>query len=338
MERLIHAMKAAGEPTRLRILLVLERSELTVSEICRILGQSQPRISRHLKLLCDAGLLIRHAEGTNAFYRHAPEPYARQFLAALQPLADLDAAVVQADQLELARIRADRSELAARSLTKITRESELLDGRKVPAVEVEAAMLDAVGPDPIGSLLDVGTGTGRVLELFAPQIEDGLGVERSREMLNLARTRLDEADLDHCTVRSGNAYSLDVPAGSMDLAVLHHVLHFLDEPARAVDQAARTVTTNGQLLIVDFVAHKFEELRSHHAHRRLGFTDGEITEWCQAAGMWVVEGQHLAPLNERGLPDDELLTVSIWVARRTRHNESNVIHFRPPSATPEVTP
>jgi DNA-binding transcriptional ArsR family regulator len=335
MERLIHAMKAAGEPTRLRILLVLERSELTVSEICRILGQSQPRISRHLKLLCDAGLLSRHAEGTNAFYRHAPEPFARQFLSALRPLVDLDEAVLQADQQELARIRADRSELAARSLTKITRESELLEDRKVPAAEVEAAMLEAVGPDPIGTLLDVGTGTGRVLELFAPQIEAGLGIELSREMLNLARTRLDEADLDHCAVRSGNAYSLDLGAGSVDLAVLHHVLHYLDEPSRAVEQAARAVSTNGQLLIVDFVAHKFEELRTHHAHRRLGFTDGEVTEWCQAAGMWVVEGLHLDPRNDLGLPDDELLTVAIWIARRTRHNESNVIHFRPSAVPPQ---
>lgn len=320
-------MKAAGEPTRLRILLVLERSELTVSEICRILRQSQPRISRHLKLLCDAGLLTRHAEGTNAFYRHAPEPYAKQFLAAVRPLIDLDAAVVQADQNELARIRADRSELAARSLVKITRESELLDGRKVRSSEVEQAMIEAVGPDPIDTLLDIGTGTGRVLELFAHRIEAGLGIELSREMLNLARTRLDEAGLDHCTVRSGNAYSLDIAAGSVDLAVLHHVLHYLDEPARAVDQAARTVTNTGQLLIVDFVAHKFEELRSHHAHRRLGFTDSEVTEWCAAAGMSVVDVQHLAPPNDLGLPENELLTISIWVARRSQPHTSNVINF-----------
>ncbi|MGI9616485.1 MAG: ArsR/SmtB family transcription factor [Acidimicrobiales bacterium] len=327
MERLIHSMKAAGEPTRLRILLVLERSELTVSEICRILGQSQPRISRHLKLLCEAGLLSRHAEGTNAFYRHAPEPYAKQFLSAVRPLIDLDAAVVQADQNELARIRADRSELAARSLVKITRESELLDGRKVPSSEVEQTMLEAVGAEPIDTLLDVGTGTGRVLELFAPRIEAGLGIELSREMLNLARTRLDEAGLDHCTVRSGNAYSLDISAGSVELAVLHHVLHYLDEPARAVDQAARTVANTGQLLIVDFVAHKFEELRSHHAHRRLGFTDGEVTEWCAAAGMSVVDARHLAPPNDLGAPENELLTVSIWVARRTQPHTSNVINF-----------
>ena len=338
MERLIHAMKAAGEPTRLRILLVLERSELTVTEMCRILGQSQPRVSRHLKLLCDAGLLIRHAEGTNAFYRHAPEPYARQFLAALRPLVDLDAAAVQGDQHELARVRADRSELAARSLAKITRESELLEGRKVTADAVEAAMLAAVGDEAIDTLLDVGTGTGRVLELFAPRIAAGVGIELSREMLNLARTRLDAAGLDHCTVRSGNAYSLDIAAGSIDLAVLHHVLHYLDEPARALEQAARTVAATGQLLIVDYVAHKLEELRTFHAHRRLGFTDAEILDWCEAAGMVVVATEHLDPPDDLALPDDELLTVSVWVARPIRSRDSNVINFRPPSPAAEVHP
>ena len=336
MEWLIQAMKAAGEPTRLRILLVLDRSELTVSEICRILGQSQPRVSRHLKLLCDAGLLSRHAEGTNAFYRHAPEPVARQFLAAVRPLVDLDATVVQADQQELASVRAERSELAARSLEKITRESELLEDRKVSTPTVEAAMLQAVGDEPIETLLDIGTGTGRVLELFADRISAGIGIELSREMLNLARTRLDAAGLGHCSVRSGNAYSLDIPAGSIDLAVLHHVLHYLDEPARALDQAARTVGHHGRLLIVDFTAHEFEELRSHHAHRRLGFRDGEIHEWCDAAGMSVVATEHLEPPNGLGLPVDERLTVAVWVARPTRSRESNVINFRPPNPAAEV--
>ncbi len=336
MDQLLHALKAAGEPTRLRILLVLERSELTVSEICRILGQSQPRVSRHLRLLCDAGLLSRHAEGTNAFYRHAPEPYAREFLAAIRPLADLDAAVVQADQQELANVRAERAELAARSLAKITRESELLEGRKVPVDMVEAVMLAAAGTEPITTLLDVGTGTGRVLELFADRITAGVGIELSREMLNLARTRLEAAGLGHCSVRSGNAYSLDLPAGSIDLAVLHHVLHYLDEPARALEQAARTVGGTGRLLIVDYAAHKFEELRTHHAHRRLGFTDGEIHEWCQAAGMTVVVSEHLEPPNDLGLPDDEQLTVAIWAARPTRTRGSNVINLRPPNPASEV--
>ena len=317
MDALIHAMKAAGEPTRLRILLLLEGSELTVSEICRILGQSQPRTSRHLKLLCDAGLLIRQAEGTSAYYRHAPEPYAKQFLRAIRPLADLDDATVVRDQQQLMQVRADRAELAARSFEKIGLESDLLDGRKAHSHEVEARMLSSVGDRPIGTLLDIGTGTGRVLELFAPSIKSGIGIELNREMLNLARSQLDAKRLDHCSVRAGNAYNLDIGSGSIGLAVLHHVLHFLDEPARAIEQAAQTLEDDGQLLIVDFADHKLEDLRRDHSHRRLGFTDDEVVTWCETAGLTVSAISHLQPPQTSSpLPDDELLTVTIWVASR----------------------
>lgn len=313
MDALIQAMKAAGEPTRLRILLVLDRSELTVSEICRILGQSQPRVSRHLRLLCEAGLLVRQAEGTSAYYRHAPDPFAHRFLASIRPLADLGAPVVQRDRQHLAQVRAERAELAARSFEKVAQEEELLAGRKVPVGTVERAMLDAVGDRPIGRLLDIGTGTGRVLELFASRIDEGIGVELSREMLNLARTQLDTKHLDHCSVRYGNAYNLDVEPGTFGLAVLHHVLHFLDEPARAVEQAAHAVRADGRLLIVDFAPHKLELLRGDHGHRRLGFTDAEVVSWCRTAGLAEVTVAHLAPPHAVG-DDDHALTVTIWIA------------------------
>ncbi|MDH3679624.1 MAG: metalloregulator ArsR/SmtB family transcription factor [Acidimicrobiia bacterium] len=316
MDALIHSMKAAGEPTRLRILLLLDRSELTVSEICRILGQSQPRISRHLKLLCDAGLLVRRAEGTNAFYRHAPEPFARQFFGAIRPLADVDSEVVVRDRQQLAQVRADRAELAARSFAKVAEEAALLEGRKAPADDVERAMLDAVGDRPINLLLDIGTGTGRVLELFAPQIETGIGIELNREMLNLARSQLDAAGLDHCSVRYGNAYNLEIGTGTVGLAVLHDVLHYLDEPARAIEQASHALDIDGRLLIVDFSAHKIEDLRADHAHRRLGFTDAEVIEWCETAGLTVVSLSHLTPPHPIRI-DDEQLTVTIWKAGRS---------------------
>lgn len=310
MEQLIQAMKAAGEPTRMRILLLLHRSELTVTEICRILSQSQPRVSRHLKLLCDAGLLVRQAEGTSAYYRHARSTFARQFLSAMRPLADPEARVVARDQQQLAMIRAERAELAARSYERIALEDELLADDRVPEDDVEAAMLDLVGDRPIGRLLDVGTGTGRVLELFASRVEGGLGIELSREMLNLARTQLDAKNLDHCSVRHGNAYNLDVDVASMSLAVLHHVLHFLDEPSRAIEQAAGTIEAKGRLLIVDFGPHHLDALRTDHGHRRLGFTDDEVSTWCQAAGLTNVTVTHL------DLPDSDppVLTVTIWVA------------------------
>jgi SAM-dependent methyltransferase len=310
MDRLIQAMKAAGEPTRMRILLVLDRSELTVSELCRILGQSQPRVSRHLKLLCDAGLLTRQAEGTSAYYRHARTPFARQFLASLGPLTDPESPTIARDQQQLALIRAERAELAARSFGKIALEAELLEDQHVPAADVEAAMTELVGDAPVGRLLDIGTGTGRVLELFAPRIESGVGIELSREMLNVARTQLDARRLGHCSVRHGNAYNLDVALGSVNLAVLHHVLHFLDEPARAIEQAARTLAPRGRLLIVDFGPHHIDALRTDHGHRRLGFAAEEVVEWCHAAELGEVEVRHL-DLQESDPPG---LTTTLWLA------------------------
>ena len=315
MDELLHALKAAGEPTRLRILLLLDRSELTVTELCRILGQSQPRVSRHLKLLCDAGLLTRQAEGTNAFYRHTRSPFADRFLSSLTPLADHGSATVTRDQQQLARIRAERAELAAHSFEKIALEAELLHDQHVPAAEVEAAMLELVGPHPIGRVLDIGTGTGRVLELFGPQTESGLGIELSREMLNVARTQLDARRLDHCSVRHGNAYNLDIELGSVGLAVLHHVLHFLDEPARAIDQAAQTIEPGGTLLIVDFAPHHIDALRTDHGHRRLGFADEEVMDWCHAAGLSDVTSRHLdLDLTESDPPG---LTITLWLATQS---------------------
>lgn len=310
MDDLILALKAAGEPTRLRILLVLHRSELTVSEICRVLGQSQPRVSRHLKLLCDAGLLVRQAEGTSAYYRHARTPFADHFLTSTRSMADLTASSHLHDEQQLAQVRAGRAELAARSQSKIGLEADLLTGRQTPDQVVEAAMLAAAGDLPINRLLDIGTGTGRVLELFAPHITSGLGVELSREMLNLARTQLDAVALDHCSVRQGNAYNLEVDIGSVDLAVLHHVLHFLDEPARAIEEAAHAVGADGRLIIVDYSPHQTEALRAVHGHRRLGFADEEIIEWCRAGGLGEVSVERFDP------PDGCLdgLIVNLWVA------------------------
>lgn len=310
MDDLIQAMKAAGEPTRMRILLALHRSELTVSELCRILGQSQPRVSRHLKLLCDAGLLHRQAEGTSAYYRYDASPFAKAFLATMRPLADRDAHQAVADQRQLAAIRAERAELAARSAERVASEEELLREHRVPKADVEEAMLSAVDGRRLDRLLDIGTGTGRILQLFAPRITSGLGIELSREMLNLARTRLDAEGLDHCAVRHGNAYNLDVTTGSSSLTVLHHVLHFLDEPARAIEQAAQTVEPLGHLLIVDFGPHLIESLRTDHGHRRLGFDDDEVTGWCEAAGLRDIEVKHL----ELSHADPPAMTITMWRA------------------------
>ena len=312
---MVRALKAAGEPTRLRILLLLHRSELTVGEIQQILGQSQPRVSRHLRLLSEAGLLNRHSEGSNVFYQWARDGFASRFLRSIHTLGDPDEPLIRRDQTRLAQIRANRAELAARTLAGIETERSVLAHHTAPDETVEAQIIDALGPQPNGVLLDIGTGTGRMIELLSPSCERAIGIEPSREMLNLARTRLDSVGLDHYELRQGNAYDLDMEPCSVSLAVLHHVLHFLDEPGRAVDEVGRTVEHNGRLLIIDFAAHNIEDLRLSHNHRRLGFTEQEVVDWCTSAGFDAVETRHIsAPTHHRG---QDGLVVSIWVATRS---------------------
>ena len=222
MQDLLSALKAAGEPTRLRILNVVARCELTVGELCRVLGQTQPRVSRHLKLLCDAGILTRHAQGTSAFFRPAPAGRGRELFDAVLPLIDPEDAGLRRDLSRLAAIRAERAEAAAAYFESVAGDWDRMRTLHVGDEEVEAAMLGAVEDLHVEQLLDVGTGTGRVLEIFADRIERGIGVDLSNQMLDLARSRLDELRLRHCAVRQGNAYDIGLDAGSIDVAVLHH--------------------------------------------------------------------------------------------------------------------
>ena len=333
MDALLQAMKAAGEPTRLGSCWSSIAPRLTVSEICRILGQ-RPTPDQPPP---EAALRRRPARPSRRGHPRVlpprPEPYARQFLAALRPLVQLDASVLVADQEELARVRADRAELAARSLAKTEQESALLEGRKVAASVVEEAMLDAVGSSRIDGLLDIGPGR-RVLELFAPWIRSGLGIELSREMLNLARTRLDAAGLDHCTVRSGNAYSLEIEPG-LDRSRRAPPRPALPRRAGQGDRAGSPVARARR----PAPRRRFRRPQARGApdqprSRRLGFTDGEVTEWCTTAGLTMTSTDHLTPPVLDDVADDDLLTVSIWVARRRRRGPTNVIDFRPPTPAP----
>ena len=317
MENLLEQMRAAAEPTRLRILVVLDRVELTVSELCRVLEQSQPRVSRHLKLLCDAGLLDRHREGTSAFYRPVRAGAPREYLDTILALVDHDDPALVRDRERLTFVRQERAEAASAYFEAVASEWDRVRDLHVSDQAVESAMLGSVEGAEIGDLLDVGTGTGRVLEVFADRIASGLGIDLSRQMLAVARSRLDELGLSHCTVQQGNVYDLEVPSGTMDLAVLHHVLHFLDDPGPAIKQVARTLRPRGRLIIVDFAPHHVEQLRTDYAHHRLGFEDDEVESWCRDAGMIDVEVRHLAP-DVR--PSVEGLTVSIWTA--TQHPEA----------------
>ncbi len=309
----VAALKAAAEPTRLRILALLSTIDLTVGELSAVLAQSQPRVSRHLKILVEAELLQRHAEGTSAFFRPVPPRRRKPAFDAVISLIDLDDPALANDQKRLETIRAERATKAAEYFGRVAADWDRVRDLHVADDEVERVLLDAVANRPSDDLLDVGTGTGRILELFADRVSRGVGIDLSREMLNVARTNLDQAGLRHCSVRQGDIYDLSIPAGSFDIAVLHHVLHFLDDPSAAVAESARTIRANGSLLIVDFGPHTRDSFRSDFEHRFLGFTDEEVNRWCSDAGLLDVEVHHLARTD---LDDHDGLTTTIWVARQ----------------------
>jgi ubiquinone/menaquinone biosynthesis C-methylase UbiE len=313
-EALNTALKAAGEPTRLRLLALIGEAELTVSDLTAILRQSQPRISRHLRLLAEAGLVERFPEGSWAFFRlaerGAPAELAHELIRRLDP-AD---PVVARDRELLAAVRSQRTVVAQAYFRRHAAEWDRIRKLHVADAAVEEAILAALAGAPVRSLLDLGTGTGRMLELLGPHIERGLGIDLSLDMLALARARLDRAGLRHCSVRQGDIYELALPKDSFDLVILHQVLHFLDDGARAIQEAVRVLRPAGRLLVVDFAPHELEFLRDEHAHRRLGFAAETVTQWMKAAGLDPLLHQSLAPEPS----SDGKIAVSLWLGRDRR--------------------
>jgi ubiquinone/menaquinone biosynthesis C-methylase UbiE len=308
------ALKAAGEVTRLRMLALLGEAELTVSDLTDILRQSQPRISRHLKLLAEAGLIERFREGTWAFFRLAEHgggaQVARSLLGQLNP-AD---PTVARDREKLAAVRAARATAAQAYFRAHAAEWDRI--RKLHAADaaVEEAICASLADKPFRSLLDLGTGTGRMLELFGREIERGLGLDLSLDMLLLARDRMERAGLKNCSVRQGDIYDLPLADDSFDVVILHQVLHFLDDGARAIKEAARVLRPGGRLLVVDFAPHEMEFLREQHAHRRLGFAPETLTQWMTASGLEPAMHKSLNP--EPG--SEGKIAVSLWLARDAR--------------------
>jgi demethylmenaquinone methyltransferase/2-methoxy-6-polyprenyl-1,4-benzoquinol methylase/ArsR family transcriptional regulator len=313
-ESLLAALAAAAEPTRLRLLALLAEAELTVTELVTILGQSQPRISRHLKLLVEANLVERHREGAWVFFFIAPGSAAagliRDILARL-PAEDETRA---ADRVRLTEVRHARAAQAARYFAAHAANWDELRALHIPEERVEAAIAEVVGAIPLNAVLDLGTGTGRMLELFAPCASRAVGVDQSPQMLAVARSRLEKAGLRNVQLRQGDIYALPVERDFYDLVIVHQVLHYLDDPARAMREAARALRPAGRLLIVDFAPHTEESLREQHAHRRLGFAGDEIASLMQDAGLEFIERRDLVPNKKEG----GKLTVSLWLGRDRR--------------------
>ena len=308
-EQAVEILRAAGEPTRLRILALLASEELSVLELCRILDQSQPRVSRHLKLLAEAELVERFPDGAWVFYRLAADAPGRELVG--QVLADIDPAdaTTRRDAERLSAIHAERSTEAATYFARNAARWDEIRSFHVAEDKVEKAILAAAGGERVDRLVDLGTGTGRMLSLLSGKAQRRLGLDLSQQMLNIARAHTTDAGLD-AELRHGDIFATRLPDGCADLVTVHQVLHYLSDPAAAVSEAARLVAPGGKLLIVDFAPHTLEILREQHQHRRLGFSDDEILRWLAAAGLQGEVRETLPPSNGEGL------TVKIWTGVR----------------------
>jgi SAM-dependent methyltransferase len=320
MERLLANLRAAAEPTRLRLLALAARGSFCVMEFTEILGQSQPRLSRHLKLLCDCGLLDRVREGANVWFT-LPQgeggALARDLIARLPS----DDTILESDRRQAARVLAERARIASESFRSKGADWDEMRALELPALAVESALLNLVPEDTPGRLLDIGTGTGRVLELLGPRIRQGLGVDASKAMLALARARLASPDLAHCAVRLADMYRLPLADGSFDTAVLQMVLHYAEDPAGVVAEAARVLRPGGRLIVIDLAAHTREDMTTKRAHRWPGFSDAAIHQLLTDANL--MPGGLMPGGLPPGAPDPEgtltipgPLDVRIWCATR----------------------
>jgi ArsR family transcriptional regulator len=313
LDSLLAALKAVAEPTRLRLLALLGDGELNVKDLTQILGQSQPRISRHLKLLAEAGVVERVREGSWAYFRLSDTPSAGGLARNLISAVDDADPLIQRDRARAEALKRERAEAAQAFFREHAAEWDRIRSLHVAEAEVEAAMRAALGPGPFDLFVDLGTGTGRMLELFADRYRRAVGIDASQAMLGLARAKLDRARLRQAQVRHGDIYHLGLDDHVADAVVMHQVLHYLSDPARAIREAARVLAPGGRLLVVDFAPHELEFLRDAFAHVRLGFATAQVEQWLLEAGLELKETSELRPSAEE---QSDKLTVSLWLAAR----------------------
>jgi ubiquinone/menaquinone biosynthesis C-methylase UbiE/DNA-binding transcriptional ArsR family regulator len=314
LDEMLGILRAAAEETRLRILALLGEGELSVSDLTDILGQSQPRISRHLKLLVESGLIERHREGAWAFFRLTDHGPAFAVLKPLLETLDRSDQRLLDDHARLAAVRAQRAHVAQSFFARLAPDWDRIRSLHAPEAAVEAAILEALGTQPIRNFIDLGTGTGRMLQLVAPRAGRAVGLDASHAMLSVARANLERAKLSCVELRQGDIYAPPFPRDSFDLVLIHQVLHYLDDPARAVREAVRLMAPGGRILVVDFAPHRLEFLREAQAHRRLGFAPEQVAAWLGEAGIECTHMRELAPPRT----GDEQLTVSLWLGQDRR--------------------
>ncbi|MCB1516979.1 MAG: metalloregulator ArsR/SmtB family transcription factor [Hyphomicrobiaceae bacterium] len=315
LQQSVDALKAAGEPTRLRLLALLSAGELTVKDLTDILGQSQPRISRHLKLLADAGLVERHSEGAWAYFRLADIGGKGGLARYAVELVGSNDEVLRADHEALKKLRDQQRARANSFFADVAESWDALRKIHVSEETVEAAILKAVGERKYDLMVDLGTGTGRMLELLAAHYVRGIGVDSSRDMLAVARARINEAGLSQTHVRHGDVTCLDLEGEAADLITIHQVLHYFDHPRAVLERAAELLRSNGRVVVVDFAPHELEFLRAEQAHRRLGLSEDQMNIWASGAGLQVSSCLILPPSKGAG---DKALTVCVWTLEKAK--------------------
>lgn len=328
LDGVIEVLRGLGEPTRIRLVALLAESELSVTELVQILGQSQPRLSRHLKLLCEAGLLERAPQGVNVFFRLASGEGAGVLARLCLERVDPSDPMLCLDRQRLASIRKSRAVSAESYFRRHAGDWDAMRSLHIPEADVEAAIRRVLPKRPIGDLLDIGTGTGRMLQLCADQTERAIGVDFSREMLAVARANLDGQRYRHCGLRLAPAEKLPFPDGSFDVVLSHMVLHFLSDPAQAIREAARVLRPRGRLILIDFAPHDGTVLGPDQAHRWAGFADHTIADWLSECGLLV--GRPVS------LPGGSL-TVKLWRGER-KPAESRSVAPLPLQPQPELFP
>jgi ubiquinone/menaquinone biosynthesis C-methylase UbiE len=307
METLLTALRACAEPTRLRLLALAARGAFCVVEFTEILGQSQPRLSRHLRLLGEAGLLAREREGANVYFAlPAPETEAGALARAILQRVAEDDPVLVADRRHAARVLAERARAASESFRRKGADWDEMRALELPAAAVEEALLRLLPRDGLGRMLDIGTGTGRMLELLAPRVAAALGVDASRAMLALARARLARPGLEHCAVRLGDMYRLPLGDGGYDLVMLQMVLHHAEDPAGVLAEAARVLRPGGRLVVIDLAEQSHALATRRLAFRWPGFADAAMAGLLRGAGLGAAD-----PVTVPGP-----LEIRIWTARR----------------------
>ena len=307
MDDLLSALKAIGEETRLRILALCARDQINVSDLTQILGQSQPRVSRHLKLMTDAGLLERFREGPFAYFRLRREGDAAKLADAVVQMLPEGERGLESDRRRLQALKEQREHSIASYFRDNAPEWHRLRSLHVDDSKIERVLVGLLREKPAQNLLDIGTGTGRVLEVLAPHFQHGTGIDQSHEMLSLARANLARANVHNAEVRQGSMYALDLPDDGFDVVTLHQVLHYAEDPQAVLEEAARVLQPGGRLIVVDFAPHELVHLQREHAHRHLGFADNQVAGWMAATGLVAGAPRHLP---------GERLDVSIWVGER----------------------